>query len=161
MDTIVRQEDIQRSEAETFLQTPVEISVVETVKPKWWQFWKKPKHVKHTFSVFPLKIAQQQRIIKRLAGLDESPFHNNDNVMKAYNKLASENMDDIVYCAGVLLTDPRKEPSEKLLQFIKENFDNTDLETLWAVMAKQMHVSPFLNGIVLIKGIDVRTNPSA
>jgi len=82
--------------------------------------------------------------------------------MSAYFKLAANNMEDVVYCAGVLLTDSRRDPDEHLLQFIRDNFDNNDLESLWAVMAKQLYTRPFLNGIILIKGIDLsKVNPSA
>lgn len=159
MDTIIRQEDIQRNEAEMLLQRAVTISVVAKQKIKWWQLWKKPKDIKYTFEVHPLKLAQQQRIQARLAHLDESPFHNNEPIMKVYSKMMIDHFEDVVYCVGVLLSDPRKEPTRWLQDFIKNNFDNHDLEQMWGIMAKQSHVSPFLNGIVLMKGIEM--NPAA
>ncbi len=158
MDTIVRKEDIQQAEADMLLERAIDISVVVTKTPKWWELWKKEKQIKYTFSVRPLTIGQQQRIVGRLAKLDESPFHTNQPTMKVYGKMVAENMDDIIYCVGVMLTPPKEEPKVELLQFIKDHFDNETMEKMWHIMVKQMYVNPFLSGIVLIKGIEM--NPT-
>ena len=75
--------------------------------------------------------------------------------------MMAEHYEDLVYCMGVLLTEnSRNEPSGELIELIKNNVDNEALNALWAVMVKQINPAPFLNGIILMKGIDLqKMNP--
>ena len=76
--------------------------------------------------------------------------------------MMTEHYEDLVYCIGVLLTEnARSEPSAELIDIIKTNVDNEALNALWAVMIKQINAAPFLNGIILMKGIDLqKMNPT-
>ncbi|MCF3107325.1 hypothetical protein LL912_00900 [Niabella sp. CC-SYL272] len=159
---MVTREYIDRAESDAILQKPFDISVVTKEKTKHWFFREKEVFTKHTFQVHPMKLAQQQRIMGRLADINVHIFEDIDNLMKVYGKLVSEHMDDVVYCVSVMLSDARMEPTRELQEFVKLNFDNNDLEAVWAVMVKQMNPGPFTNGIILMKGIDLNeVNPRA
>jgi len=150
--------EITQLEAEILLERSAILRIPMKSTPKWWEFWKKPKQYVREFEIHPLTLAQQHRIVSRISQIDDEVLKGEVNVMQIYSKLIKENLDDVIYCVGVLLTEPRKEPSEELLKFIKERFNNEDLRACWNVMSQQLRVVPFLSGIISIKGIEM--NPT-
>lgn len=147
---------IDLSETDALLERSVTVSIDVDVK-KWFR----KKTVKKIFNVKPLRLAQQKRIIGALSKVDADVFSDENTLLKVYNKMMNEHYEDMVYCIGVLLTEnARNEPSDELIDLIKTNVDNEALNALWAVMVKQINPAPFLNGIILMKGIDLqKMNP--
>lgn len=147
---------IDLSETDALLERSVTVSIDVDVKR-----WFRKKTVKKVFNVKPLRLAQQKRIIGALSKVDADVFSDENTLLKVYNKMMNEHYEDMVYCIGVLLTEnARNEPSDELIDLIKTSVDNEALNALWAVMANQINPAPFLNGIILMKGIDLqKMNP--
>lgn len=147
---------IDLSETDALLERAVTVSIDVDVKR-----WFSKKTVKKVFNVKPLRLAQQKRIIGALSKVDVNVFSDENTLLKVYNKMMNEHYEDMVYCIGVLLTEnARNEPSDELIDLIKTSVDNEALNALWAVMANQINPAPFLNGIILMKGIDLqKMNP--
>ena len=149
---------IDLSETDALLERSVTVTIDVDVPKKWYQ---KKRTVKKEFLVKPLRLAQQKRITAALAKVDVNVFNDENTLLKVYDKMMTEHYEDLVYCIGVLLTEnARSEPSGELLDIIKTSVDNEALNALWAVMIKQINAAPFLNGIILMKGIDLqKMNP--
>ena len=149
---------IDLTETDALLERSVTVTIDVDVPKKWYQ---KKRTVKKEFLVKPLRLAQQKRISAALAKVDVNVFNDENTLLKVYDKMMAEHYEDLVYCIGVLLTEnARNEPSGELLDIIKTSVDNEALNALWAVMIKQINAAPFLNGIILMKGIDLqKMNP--
>ena len=150
---------IDLSETGALLERAITVTIDVDIPAKWYQ---KKRTVKKEFLVKPLRLAQQKRISAALAKVDVNVFNDENTLLKVYDKMMNEHYEDLVYCVGVLLTEnARNEPSGELLDIIKTSVDNEALNALWAVMIKQINAAPFLNGIILMKGIDLqKMNPT-
>ena len=147
---------IDLSETDALLERAITVTI--DIPAKWYQ---RKRTVKKEFLIKPLRLAQQKRIIGALSKVDADVFSDENTLLKVYNKMMNEHYEDMVYCIGVLLTEnARNEPSDELIDLIKTNVDNEALNALWVVMVKQINPAPFLNGIILMKGIDLqKMNP--
>lgn len=147
---------IDLSETDALLERAITVTI--DIPAKWYQ---RKRTVKKEFLIKPLRLAQQKRISAALAKVDVNVFNDENTLLKVYDKMMTEHYEDLVYCIGVLLTEnARSEPSGELLDIIKTSVDNEALNALWAVMIKQINAAPFLNGIILMKGIDLqKMNP--
>ncbi len=148
---------IDLSETDALLERAITVTI--DIPAKWYQ---RKRTVKKEFLIKPLRLAQQKRISAALAKVDVNVFNDENTLLKVYDKMMNEHYEDLVYCIGVLLTEnARSEPSAELLDIIKTSVDNEALNALWAVMIKQINAAPFLNGIILMKGIDLqKMNPT-
>ncbi len=148
---------IDLSETDALLERAITVTI--DIPAKWYQ---RKRTVKKEFLIKPLRLAQQKRISAALAKVDVNVFNDENTLLKVYDKMMNEHYEDLVYCIGVLLTEnARSEPSGELLDIIKTSVDNEALNALWAVMIKQINAAPFLNGIILMKGIDLqKMNPT-
>lgn len=132
----ITKEQIQELELRLLEDTPLKISfdVLKDVKLNWWKKLLRKVGViqdKRRFEVKPLRFMQQRKIDSAISKVFPE---NTDSIVNTYANLINDHLDVAVYCIGVMLTDPRKEPSKELLHEIKAwNDDESLLNIMVAV----------------------------
>jgi hypothetical protein len=114
-----------------------------------------------TFKIYPCLTGNMYRIAGVASKLPEEVTGLTEETVAL--SIMNTNFDDIVYIVAAIIQNNRKVPSQKLQNFIKDNFDNQDIFACIYAGLANANMSSFLNSIVLMRGSSLilkpQTNP--
>lgn len=138
-----------------------------TEKPKTFDIDIKPKNAIHKFLIkrklmpgkrhFEIK---PQRVINvaRIAGVampiaEELNFNHKDRIA-SLNKIMKKHSEDIFYIVACVLQNDHREPTSKMIDIVRNEFEMEDLEKVLIVGVNNYNLNSFTRTIALITGIE-------
>jgi hypothetical protein len=142
--------------ADATVQEPVVIEV--DINPQGFlhrllQKWKwLPR--KRKFVIEPIKMGSLIRISKLMLSIDMSVFDMR-NLLESNYKAIDKHASTMARIVAVAIQNNKHQPSEKLVEFVLNNFTSHELRMVASMVLKQMDVTSFMSSIISIKGTNV------
>lgn len=151
-------QETQRKASETMTEKPSSFYV--DVKPKGklhsWLIKRKLSPSRHYFEIRPQRVVNIYRMAGRAVSLDVAGIM--DSVVKdsvgTINKIMSSHGEDIFYIVACAIQNDHREPTEKLLDIVRNDFEMQDIFTVMNIAVGMYNVQAFLNSIALMVGVD-------
>jgi hypothetical protein len=115
--------------------------------------WLKRKR-KRSFPIKPLVLGSLTRISKLFLGIDLSNI-TSGNFATAVLELMKDHSHTTAEIVAIAVTNQKKYPSKKLIEFFIYHLDAQQLNSLLAVVLKQADMMIFINTIVSIRSLNV------
>lgn len=152
------QTNTQKKASETMTEKPS--SLVIDVKPKnkfhAWLIKGKLSPSKRYFEIRPQRVVNIYRMAGRAVSFDVSGIM--DNIVKdnvgTINDVMARHGEDIFYIVACAIQNDHREPTEKMLDIVRNEFEMQDIFYVMNIAVGNYNVQAFLNSIALIVGVD-------
>lgn len=131
------------------------------VKPRGWlhrfklKYGLTPKY--NIFEIKPQRVVNIHRIAGRVVKLDVGRFVETVDMyekIKLFNEIMAFHADDIFYIVACAIQNNHKEPTESIINIVKNDFLIDDLYAIFTVTISNYDIASFSNSIALITGVD-------
>lgn len=149
--------------ADSITEKPSTINV--DVKPsnffEAWLIKRKIKPSKRVFEIKPQRVVNVYRIAGRVVKLDvDGIFANTDRIGSLMRTMAVHG-EDIFYIVAAAIQNDSNEPSKKMINIVKNEFEMQDILTVMQIAVSNYNITAFLSSIALMTGMDALSlNPN-
>lgn len=149
--------DIQNRVVDAVTEKPVIVNV--DIKPttflqKLLMKWKLMPE-KKTYTMHPIVLGNCYRISKEILEIKKTELNKNASIAEASYQLISEHVERVARIVWIGLHNGRKEPDQKDVQFILDNFNAKELRVVFLTIVAQMNLADFINSILLMNGANI------
>jgi hypothetical protein len=142
--------------AKTITEAPVKLTI--DIKPKnkihAWLIRHKYCPSQRFYEIKPQRVVNVYRIAGRAIKLDVEGIVENTDVFGMLMRTMATNGEDIFYIVAAAIQNDHREPTDKLIDIVKNEFEMEDILTVMKIAVNNYNVSAFLNSIALMTGID-------
>jgi hypothetical protein len=150
------QKNLLEKVSETITEKPVKITV--DVKPKnqlhAWLIKHRIKPSKRFFEIKPQRVGNVYRIAGRAVKLDTGKLFQTEDRIGSMVDVLSRHGEDIFYIVAAAIQNDHREPTEALIEIVKNEFEMNDLLTVLQIAVSNYNINAFFNSIALMVGVD-------
>lgn len=151
-----KQKQLLQKVSEAITEKPVTLDI--EVKPKnrihAWLLKRKLAPLTRHYEIKPQRVVNVYRIAGRAVLLDVAGIIGKEDNIGLLMQLMAKHGEDLFYIVAAAIQNNHKEPSEKLIRIVKNEFEMKDLFTVLSITVSNYNISAFLNSIALIVGVD-------
>jgi|GEM_PF-3015008 len=131
-----------------------DISIIPQGKwHKLLQRWK-IMPTKKSLSIRPVVYGNMVRISKELLSIEAELLKNSSNLEKSLHIISTQG-EPIIRAIAIAIQNTRNEPSQALINLLKENLTAMEILSLYAFLMERMDIKSFIATINSIKGLNV------
>lgn len=142
--------------AEAITEKPVTLNI--DVKPKTkihaWLIKHKISPSKRRFDIKPQRVVNIYRIAGRAVKFDTGALFKTEDRLGSMNDVLVRHGEDIFYIVACAIQNDHREPTEKMLDIVRNEFEMQDILTVMNIAVGNYNITAFLNSIALITGVD-------
>lgn len=150
--------------ANTITEKPLELYV--DVKPRSkieaWLIRHKLRPSRYYFQVKPQRVINVYRIAGRVKKLNVDGIFNTTDTLSSLMNFMANNGEDIFYIVAAAIQNDDREPTERMLNIVKNNFEMQDIHEVMKIAVNGYNIDAFINSIVLMTGVqalNLKTSP--
>lgn len=158
----LKEKETLQQASDATVQEPVTIEV--DVKPvhflhrKLQQWGILP--TKRVFTLHPITLGSLIKISKLLLDIDMSVYDLKDLMGSNYQSIAQHG-ELLAKIVAIAIQNNKQQVSEKLLQFILQNFTSREMLGVVSIVIRQMDLSNFMSSIISVKGMNILESKTA
>jgi hypothetical protein len=142
--------------AEAITERPVNFTI--DIKPKnklhRWAIKRGISPSKRFFEIKPQRVINIYRIAGRAVNFDTGKLFQTEDRLGTMNDVLTRHGEDIFYIVACAIQNDHREPTEKMIEIVKNEFEMSDIKTVLEITVSNYNIQAFLNSIALIVGVD-------
>jgi hypothetical protein len=152
----LKAEDVLPKVANTMTEKPETITVDVKPKNKFERLLikLKIKPSKRLFEIRPQRVVNIYRMSGRIVSLDLGTLLKTVDRIGPLMDIMSRHGEDIFYIVACAVQNDHREPTAKMIEVVKNEFEMTDIEKVLEVAVSNYNTTSFINSIALIVGVD-------